>query len=270
MELRDKVAIVTGGGQGGGEGIARVLAREGAKVAVVDLNIEAAQRVAGSIDPEGKRAIAIRADVTSKEDTEAMAAQTLEAFGTIDILVNNAGVGGGIARVVDVPVDAWDRVMDINVKGILFCCQAVVPTMTERGKGKIVNIGSIAGLRMAFFSSVEYTASKHAVSGLTQHLAWELADKRINVNAVCPGGIMTPAIQAYASPEKREALIKRTKPLGRYCEPEEIGEAVSFLASDRADMITGQLLAVDSGTLTGYGEDLRAVLRQKLEEKKNA
>ncbi|MBP0624480.1 SDR family NAD(P)-dependent oxidoreductase [Cupriavidus consociatus] len=266
MELKDKVAIITGGGQGGGEGIARVLAREGARIAVVDLNLDAAARVASSIDPDGKRAIAIRADISRKADTEAMARQTLEAFGAIDILVNNAGVGGASALVCDVTEENWDRVMGVNAKGILFCCQAVIPAMKAQGKGKIVNIDSIAGIRMAYFSSVDYTASKHAVTGLTQHLAWELADQRINVNAVCPGGILTPAIAAYATPEKREALIRRTVPLGRFCKPEEIGEAVSFLASDRADMITGQMLAVDGGTLTGYGEDLRAVLRQRLQE----
>lgn len=266
MELKDKVAVVTGAGQGGGEGIARVLAREGAKVALVDLNLDAARRVANSIDPEGKRAIAIRADVSRKADTQAMASQALEAFGAIDILVNNAGVGGESAHARDITEENWDRVMGVNAKGILFCCQAVLPAMSARGKGKIVNIDSIAGIRMAFFSSVEYTASKHAVTGLTQHLAWELADQRINVNAVCPGGILTPAIEAYASTEKREALIRRTIPLGRFCTPMEIGEAVSFLASERADMITGQMLAVDGGALTGYGEDLRAVLRQRIKE----
>jgi len=261
MELRDKVAIVTGGGQGGGEGIARVLAREGAKVAVVDLNVEAARRVASSIDPDGRRAVAIRGDVA-----EAMAAETLKLLGAIDILVNNAGVGGASALLRDVTEENWDRVMSVNAKGILFCCQAVLPAMNARGRGKIVNIDSIAGLRMAFFSSVEYTASKHAVTGLTQHLAWELADQRINVNAVCPGGILTPAIESYATPAKREALIRRVVPLGRFCTPEDIGEAVSFLASERADLITGQMLAVDGGTLTGFGEDLRAVLRQRLDE----
>ena len=270
MELRDKVAIVTGGGQGGGEGIARVLAREGAKVAVVDLNVEAARRVASSIDPDGRRAVAIRGDVAVKADTEAMAAETVELLGAIDILVNNAGVGGGSALLRDVTEENWDRVMSVNAKGILFCCQAVLPAMNARGRGKIVNIDSIAGLRMAFFSSVEYTASKHAVTGLTQHLAWELADQRINVNAVCPGGILTPAIESYATPAKREALIRRVVPLGRFCTPEDIGEAVSFLASERADLITGQMLAVDGGTLTGFGEDLRAVLRQRLDEQHGA
>lgn len=143
----------------------------------------------------------------------------------------------------------------------------VLPTMIAQGKGgKIVNIASVAGLRMTFFGSVDYTAAKHALSGMTQHLAWELADHRINVNAICPGGILTPMMEEVSKPEFREAMIRRTVPLGRYCSPEEIGEAVCFLASERANMITGQMIAVDGGMLTGYGEDLRAVLRQKMAE----
>ncbi len=156
--------------------------------------------------------------------------------------------------------------MGVNAKGVLLCCQAVLPTMIARKRGKIVNIDSIAGIRMTFFGSIDYTASKHAVTGLTQHLAWELADHRINVNAVCPGGIMTPMMEENTKPEMRDAIARRVIPLGRFCNTEEIGEAVSFLASERADMITGQLLAVDGGVLTGYGEDLRAVLRKRMEE----
>lgn len=266
MELEGNAAIVTGAGRGAGVGIARVMAREGARIAVVDRDFDAAQHVAAALVASGAKALAIRADVSKKADAQAMAGQTLEAFGAIDILVNNAGVGGTVSFMHDVTEENWDRVMDVNAKGILFCCQAVLPAMTARGKGKIVNIDSIAGMRMAFFSSVEYTASKHAVTGLTRHLAWELADLRINVNAVCPGGILTPAIETYATPERRVAIVERVVPLGRFCAPEDIGEAVCFLASERADLITGQLLAVDGGALTGYGEDLRAVLRQRVSE----
>jgi len=266
MELKDKVAIVTGGGRGAGEGIARVMAREGARLALVDLNLENAQRVARSIDPTGTRAIAIHADISKKAGAEAMAAETLRAFGTIDILVNNAGIEATPVLVQDLAEEQWDRVMGVNAKGVLLCCQAVLPTMIAKKSGKIVNIDSIAGIRMTFFGSVDYTASKHAVTGLTQHLAWEVADHRINVNAVCPGGILTPLLEEHTKPELRDAIAKRVIPLGRFCKIEEIGEAASFLASERANMITGQLLAVDGGVLTGYGEDLRAVLRQRMEE----
>jgi NAD(P)-dependent dehydrogenase (short-subunit alcohol dehydrogenase family) len=267
MELKNKVAIVTGSGRGAGEGIARIMAREGAKIAVVDINLDNAQRVAASLDSTGERAIAIRADVANKADTEAMVAQTLRAFGQIDILVNNAGIESTPVLLQDLSEEQWDRVMGVNAKGVFLCSQAVLPAMIARGKGgKIVNIGSIAGLRMTFFGSLDYTMSKHAVTGLTQHLAWELAEHRINVNAICPGGILTPMMEEHTKPEMREAITKRVIPLGRLCSIEDIGEAVSFLASERANIITGQMLAVDGGVLTGYGEDLRAVLRKRMEE----
>jgi 3-oxoacyl-[acyl-carrier protein] reductase/2-hydroxycyclohexanecarboxyl-CoA dehydrogenase len=266
MELKDKVAIVTGGGRGIGEGISRVLAREGASVAIADLNVEDAMRVAASIEGAGGKAVAIRADVSKKAECEAMVAAALRAFGTVDILVNNAGIEAPPSLLKDLPEAQWDRVLGVNLKGTFLCCQAVLPTMIERGKGRIVNIGSIASLRMTFFGSADYTSSKHAVAGLTQHLAWELADHRITVNAVCPGGVLTPLMAEHTKPEFRDTLTRRLVPLGRFCTIEEIGEAVSFLASERAGMITGQLLAVDGGVLTGYGEDLRAVVRKRMDE----
>jgi NAD(P)-dependent dehydrogenase (short-subunit alcohol dehydrogenase family) len=266
MELKDKVAIVTGGGRGIGEGIARVLAREGARVAIADLNMDDAKRVAAGIDITGGTAVGIRADISRKQECDAMVAEALRAFGTVDILVNNAGIEAPPTLLKDMSEAQWDRVLGVNLKGTFLCCQAVLPTMIARGKGRIVNIGSIASLRMTFFGSADYTASKHAVAGLTQHLAWELADHRITVNAVCPGGVLTPLMEQHTKPEFRDALTRRLVPLGRFCTIEEIGEAVSFLASERAGMITGQLLAVDGGVLSGYGEDLRAVVRKRMDE----
>jgi NAD(P)-dependent dehydrogenase (short-subunit alcohol dehydrogenase family) len=140
--------------------------------------------------------------------------------------------------------------------------------MMKQGKGRIVNIGSTASIRMTFFGSIEYTVSKHGVAGLNQHLAWELADSHITVNTICPGGVQTPLMEASTTPEYREMTIKRLIPLGRFTTMEEIGEAVSFLASDRAATITGQMLAVDGGLLTGFGEDLRAVVRNRMESMK--
>jgi hypothetical protein len=151
----------------------------------------------------------------------------------------------------------------VNAQGVFLCCQAVLPTMVAKRYGKIINVGSIAGLRMSFFGSLVYTASKHALTGITQHLAWEAAEHGINVNAICPGGILTKGIEEVSTPEMREKVIKRSIPLGRMCLPQDIGELVSFLASDRAQMITGQIIAIDGGTLTGYGEDIRALLHQR-------
>jgi NAD(P)-dependent dehydrogenase (short-subunit alcohol dehydrogenase family) len=270
MELQGKTAIVTGSGRGIGEGIARVLAREGARLVVADLNLDYAGKVASSITSQGGQAIAVKVDVSKKSDVEAMAAKAVAKFGRIDILVNNAGIEGPPLMLKDLPEAQWDRVLGTNLKGTFLGCQAVLPTMMAQKKGKIVNIASTAAIRMAFLGSIDYTVSKHGVSGLTQHLAWEVADFNISVNAVCPGGVLTPLMEQHTTPDFRHMAEGRLIPLGRMCTIEEIGESVSFLASDRSDMITGQLLAVDGGLMTGFGEDLRATVRKRMDEAKAA
>jgi len=152
------------------------------------------------------------------------------------------------------------------LKGVFLCCQAVIPVMMKQNKGRIININSLAGRRMTFFGSADYTASKHGGVGLTQHLAWELADSNITVNAICPGATLTPLAERGSTPEYREMVRKRLIPLGRWCTPDDIAGAVIYFASDRADMVTGQLLDVDGGAMTGYGEDVRPLIRQRMEE----
>jgi NAD(P)-dependent dehydrogenase (short-subunit alcohol dehydrogenase family) len=270
MQLEGKTAIVTGSGRGIGEGIALVLAREGANVVINDLKITPdAKAVVQKILASGGKAIAVAADVSKKAEVAAMAEATIKAFGAIDVLVNNAGIESHPVLTKDLAEESWDRVLNVNLKGVFLCCQAVIPQMMKQNKGRIVNIGSTASVRMAFFGGVEYTASKHAVGGLAQHLAWELADSNITVNTVCPGGVLTPLMDQGTTPEYREMVVKRLVPLGRYTTMEEIGEAVSFLASDRAAMITGQMIAVDGGLLTGFGEDMRPVVRQRMEALKS-
>ncbi len=264
MELKDKVAIVTGSGRGIGEGIARVLGRAGAAIVVMDMNPKNAESVAEAITKEGGRALPLVANVTQEDTLEKMVQETVKQFGTLDILVNNAGIESSPKLLTDLTKAQWDKVIAVNLTGVFLCCKAVIPTMIAKGKGRIVNIGSIASLRMTFFGSAEYTASKHGVVGLTQHLAWELADHNITVNTVCPGGVLTPLMEMGTNREMRERLTKRLVPLGRFCTIEEIGRAVLFLASDQSDMITGQNLAVDGGLLTGYGEDLRAFIRERM------
>ena len=270
MELKGKTAIVTGSSKGIGEGIARVLAREGANVVVNSRKKADCDDIVREIVAMGGKAIAVAADVSKKSDVTAMAAAAIAQFGAIDILVNNAGIEGVPCLTRDLEEEQWDRIMNVNLKGVFLCCQAVIPQMVRQGKGRIVNIGSVAGLRMTFFGGPEYTASKHGVGGLTQHLAWELADANITVNNVCPGGVQTPLMEAGTTPEYREMTIKRLVPLGRFTTTEEIGEIVSFLASDRAAMITGQQIAVEGGVLTGFGEDMRAVVRKRMETIKAA
>jgi NAD(P)-dependent dehydrogenase (short-subunit alcohol dehydrogenase family) len=271
MELKGKVAIVTGSGRGIGEGIALVLAREGANIVINDRTLSKdAEGVVKKIISSGGKAIAVAADVSKKADVTAMVAEAVKQFGAIDILVNNAGIEGHPCLTKDLSEEQWDRIISVNLKGVFLCCQAVIPQMMKQKKGRIVNIGSTAGLRMTFFGGPEYTASKHGVAGLNQHLAWELADSNITVNTVCPGGVQTPLMEASTTPEYREMTVKRLVPLGRFTTIEEIGEAVSFLASDRAAMITGQMLGVDGGILTGFGEDMRAVVRKRMADLKAA
>ena len=268
MELKDKTAIVTGSGRGIGEGVALVLGRAGANVVVMDRNLQDAKGVVQKIEASGGKATPFAADVTKKDTLDALVAATVKQFGTVDILVNNAGIESPPALLQDLSEQQWDRVLGVNLKGVFLCCQAVLPTMIKQNKGRIVNIGSTASIRMTFFGSLDYTVSKHGVAGLTQHLAWELADHHITVNTVCPGGVITPLMEEGSAPAFRDKLIQRLVPLGSFCTIEEIGETVSFLASDRANMITGQMLAVDGGLLTGFGEDLRAVVRQRMEAMK--
>jgi NAD(P)-dependent dehydrogenase (short-subunit alcohol dehydrogenase family) len=266
MELKGKTAIVTGSGRGIGEGIALVLAREGANLVINDRQItQDAEGVVKKIEAMGSKAIAVKADVSKKNEVIAMAEQAVRQFGAIDILVNNAGIESHPVLTVELEEEAWDRVLTVNLKGTFLCCQAVIPQMMKQKKGRIINIGSTASIRMAFFGSVEYTASKYGQAGLAHHLAWELADSHITVNTVCPGAVQTPLMEANTTAEYREATVERLVPLGRFSTIEEIGEAVSFLASDRAAMITGQMLAVDGGALTGFGEDLRPVVRKRME-----
>jgi len=268
MELKGKTAIVTGSGRGIGEGIALVLAREGANVVVNSRKAKDCEGVVQKIVSSGGKAIAVAADVSKRAEVTAMAAETIKRFRAIDILVNNAGIEGTPCLTMDLSEEQWDRVLNVNLKGVFLCCQAVLPQMMKQGKGRIVNISSTAGIRMTFFGSLDYTVSKHGVSGLNQHLAWELADSNITVNTVCPGGVHTPLMEANTTPEYRAMTVKRLIPLGRFTTIEEIGEAVSFLASDRAATITGQVLAVDGGLLTGFGEDMRAVVRKRMEAMK--
>jgi NAD(P)-dependent dehydrogenase (short-subunit alcohol dehydrogenase family) len=266
MELNGKTAVITGAGRGIGEGIALAVARAGANIVVNDMNLDNANAVVKAIESSGGRALAVKADVTKKAEIDAMVAATVTKFGSVDILVNNAGIESQPMLLKDIPEANWDRILGVNLKGVFLCCQAVIPIMMKQNRGRIINISSLAGRRMTFFGSADYTASKHGAVGLTQHLAWELADSHITVNAVCPGSTLTPLAEQSTTPEYREIVTKRLIPLGRWCTPDDIAGAVIYFASDRADMVTGQLLDVDGGIMTGYGEDLRVTVRQRMEE----
>lgn len=244
MRLEGKAAIVTGAGSGMGKIIAELFAAEGANVAVLDVNERAAKNVAGEI---GKRAIAVRADVTKKSDIDAAVNATLKAFGVIDILINNAGISHVNKPVLDIDEAEFDRVFAVNVKGVFLFSQAVVPPMRRNGGGVIVNIGSTAGLRPRPGLSA-YNATKGAVHNLTKTLAVELAPDKIRVCAIAPVATETPLLPTFLGNAEgmREKFIA-TVPLGRLALPRDIANVALFLASSEAEFLTGNIVEVDGG-----------------------
>ncbi len=245
MKLVDKIAIVTGGGQGIGEGIALKLAREGAHVAVADLNIETANGVAKKIIELGRKAIAVQTDVTNSASVNAMAQEVLSKFGTIDILVNNAGYVAPMMRnFTKETEDYWNQVIAVCLNGVILCSRAVVDTMIAKESGKIVSIASDAA-RVGQQGQAVYSGAKGGVVAFSKAIAKELARYKINVNCIAPGATNTPAFQ-QAPAEMREAAAK-IYPLRRVAEVEDIANAVAFLASDEAAFITGQIISVSGG-----------------------
>lgn len=243
MELKDKVALVTGAAQGIGKAIALLLAREGADVVISDINIEKAEETAREIEAMGRKAVAVKVNVASLGDVEKMVQSVLDRFGRIDILVNNAGIARDklILRMAE---EDWDAVIDINLKGTFNCTKAVVKHMSKQRSGKIVNIASVVG-EMGNAGQANYSASKAGVIGLTKTIAREFAQRGINVNAIAPGYIETPMTDAL--PEKVKEELKRMIPAERLGRPEDVAEAVLFLVSEASGYITGQVLNVNGG-----------------------
>ena len=254
MKLEGKVAIVTGAGQGIGQAIALLLAKEGAEVVVNDVNLEAASKVVGEIQAMGRQAKAIKADVTNSREVNQMVKQTVADFKKIDILVNNAGTAIE-TLIVDLPESEWDRQIDIDLKGVFLCSQAVAKEMIKQEQGKIVNIASQMGHPgLASTKLGAYCAAKAGVLQLTSVLALELGRYNINVNAVSPGVTATPLVQELlkAHPDllsgqlKAVPLRKAGKP--RAADPEDQANAVLFLVSPESDYISGQEIMVDGGS----------------------
>ncbi|MDX6540049.1 MAG: 3-oxoacyl-[acyl-carrier protein] reductase [Gaiellales bacterium] len=242
--LTDQVAIVTGAARGIGRGIAAVLAAEGARIVIADVEGEAAQRTAAELRRAGADALAVACDVVDRASVTALAAAALAAYGRIDILAANAGIypSTGIADIDDA---LWDRVMDINVKGALHAVQACTPAMLEQGYGRNVLTSSITGPVTGHIGYAHYGASKAAMLGLMRSAAVELATSGITVNAVMPGNIETPGLGETGDEHQRQMLS--SIPMGRFGTPEDVGWAVRFLASPEAGYVTGQTVIVDGG-----------------------
>lgn len=246
MRLKDRVCIVTGGGQGIGEAICKTLAAEGGVVVVADVRQETAKAVAEAIRQNGGHAMAVKVDVTVREEVERMVEETKGAYGRIDVLVNNAG-WDKVEPFLDSREETWDKILAINLKGVFYTCQAVLPVMIEQRSGKIVNIGSDAG-RVGSSGEAVYAAAKGGVIAFSKTLAREMARYQINVNVVCPGPADTPLFQEIAAYNpKIAAALEKAIPFRRLAQPSDIAHAVCYFASDEAAYVTGQTLSVSGG-----------------------
>jgi len=245
MRLKGKVAIVTGGGLGIGRAIVETFAREGAQVVVVDVNEDAGRETVGEVEASGGEGCFVRADVSRVEDTQRMVDVALETYGRLDILVNSAGVYIR-GDVVSTSVEAWNRLISVNLTGVFLCCKVAIPALRQAGGGAIVNLSSSVGWSYAAPGIAAYAASKFGVTGLTKAMACDHLPDGIRVNCICPGPTDTPLIRESRTPEALHAFID-AQPIGRLGLPEEIADAALFLASDEASFITGVAFPVDGG-----------------------
>jgi NAD(P)-dependent dehydrogenase (short-subunit alcohol dehydrogenase family) len=247
--LEGRVAFITGGASGIGAATTQILAREGAKVAIVDVDREGGQDMLSELRSYGAECIFICADVSLEQDVQTALQQTVNKFGRLDCAINNAGINGKAKAITDYALDEWDRVMSVNLTGVWLCIQEEIRQMLDTGPGSIVNVASGAGLS-GHPANAPYSASKHGVIGITKSAAIQYGPSGIRINAVCPGVIETPlAARLMGDAELSSRLLKRHV-LGRFGAPKEVGETIAWLCSDLASFVTGAAIPVDGGYLS--------------------
>lgn len=246
MLLENKVAVITGGGSGIGRATALAFVKEGAKVVVADVLVEGGEETVRLIKHAGGEAVFVKCNVTQATDVMAMVDAAIVNYGRLDCAFNNAGVNGELASFSKFSEESWDKIIDINLKGVFLCMKYEIPRILKSGGGAIVNTSSIAGL-VGATGNPAYVASKHGVIGLTKGAAMYYAKAGIRVNAVCPGGIETPMVGDLVNDPKMRDIVMNLQPVGRLGTPEEVAHSVVFLCSDHSSFITGHALAVDGG-----------------------
>jgi NAD(P)-dependent dehydrogenase (short-subunit alcohol dehydrogenase family) len=244
--LENKTAIVTGAGSGIGRAIAILYAAEGARIVVSDINEKGGEETVAQIKSAGGEAIFVKADTSNPVDSKKLVDEAVKAYGALHIAVNNAGIGGPISPVGDYPVDGWDKVIAINLSGVFYGMRYQIPAMIAAGGGSIVNMASILG-KVGTRGSAAYAAAKHGVIGLTEASALEYADKKIRINSVGPGYIVTPLLSTLDDATLQ--VLKGMHPMGRLGTAEEVAELALWLNSDKASFVTGSYYNVDGGYL---------------------